>query len=154
MKKRNFSARLICALTLMTVLAACLHLGTLPVTAEETLRVCCGEMETSVAFSDLELTNITGQIVNGKGEVTEIDSDGLLLRDLLSACGIDPENVASVTVTASDEYSASVTGEELTSTDDVCLIRYEDGFRLVVFSDENSRRNVRDVVTIEAEPKQ
>ena len=67
--------------------------------------------------------------------------------DLLSQTGIT--DYQKVLVVADDAYSAEVTAEEIAAPGQVYLMRQEDGIRLVVFGDSNSKRNVTNVVRLE-----
>ena len=91
-----------------------------------------------VRISGLALRPVEGSIVNGKGEKAEVRAQGIPLSDV---CGAG----RTVTVTASDNYSASVFTDE-----DAYLISSGDGtVQLVVFGDSDLKRNVRNVVRID-----
>lgn len=97
----------------------------------------------SVVFADLQLEQINGSIVNGKGEETQIDAKGIPLSEV---CGVDFE---TATVTASDEYSVTVAASE---AENAYLISCDDGtVQLIVFGDENAKRDVKNVVRIDSE---
>lgn len=103
--------------------------------------------------SDIARIRVKGELVNGKGESVRIDAQGSLLEDVLTSAGINPAEVAVLKITAQDEYTAEVSGEELLEADKVYLIREGDGsYTLVVFGDSNSKRKVRNVTRIEADP--
>ena len=73
---------------------------------------------------------------------------------MLSSVGIDPAEVAVLKVTAQDEFSAEISGEELLEKDKVYLISEDDGtVALVVFGDSNAKRNVKNVARIEVDPE-
>lgn len=95
----------------------------------------------AVEISGLELSPVTGTVINGKGEEKQIDAQGILLSKLIGS------EFSSATVTASDEYSAVV---EKQDSDNAYLIVTDDGsLRLVVFGDENSKRDVKNVSKID-----
>ena len=121
------------ALILLTAVLAAVHLTTRTPDAEGEI-VINGK---SVKISELNIKKVTGSIVNGKGEITQIDSYGIALSDICSC---------SVTVTASDEYSAEIAADKLKNA---YLITDEDTLHLIVFGDENSKRNVKNVVRID-----
>lgn len=115
---------------------AVLHLTTRTPDVEGTILIN-GE---TVKLSDLNFSQVTGTIVNGKGEEKQIDSQGIILTEL---CG----EYSTATVTASDEYSAVVNKQD---SENAYLILEDDGsLMLVVFGDENSKRDVRNVVRID-----
>lgn len=94
----------------------------------------------AVSIDSLDLEQVTGTIVNGKGEEKQIDAQGINIAKLFDS------DYDSITITASDEYSAVVNVDE---TDNAYLILDDDNPGLVVFGDSNSKRCVRDVVRID-----
>ena len=103
----------------------------------------------SIMISGLSLEPVEGIRVNGKGEEIKIEGEGILLSKLLSDYKV--EEYVTVKLTASDSYSASVTKEEITETQKVYLLREEEGLRLVVFGDPDSKRSVSEIVQISVE---
>ena len=124
---------------LLTAVLAAIHLTTrTPETAGEFL--LNGE---SLKIADLQLSPVQGTIVNGKGVEKQIDGQGISLS---AVCGDDFE---TVTVTASDEYRAVVSIDEIQNA---YLILKDDGsLQLIVFGDENAKRDVKNVVRIDTE---
>lgn len=124
---------------LLTAVLAAIHLTTrTPETAGEFL--LNGE---SLKIADLQLSPVQGTIVNGKGVEKQIDGQGISLS---AVCGDDLE---TVTVTASDEYRAVVSIDEIQNA---YLILKDDGsLQLIVFGDENAKRDVKNVVRIDTE---
>ena len=57
----------------------------------------------------------------------------------------------SVRVVADDEYAAEVSAEELAQDGRVWLLKTDGGFRLIVFGDQNSKRDVKNVARIEVQ---
>ena len=91
-----------------------------------------------VKVSELALRPVEGVTVSGKGEKTEIRAQGIPLSDIFGA-GV------TVTVTAKDNYSATVSTDEK-----AYLLDNGDGtVQLVVFGDSDLKRNVRNVVRID-----
>ena len=97
-----------------------------------------------VSLSLFTYRAVTGTVVNGKGEEKQIDAQGISLAE---AVGTDFE---TATVTASDAYSATVEKDEAESA---YLLLSDDGssLRLVVFGDGNSKRSVKNVVSIDVQ---
>lgn len=93
--------------------------------------------------ADFELQSVTGSIVNGKGEVKDVDAQGVPLE---SVCGGDFD---TVTVTASDEYHAEISADEIQNA--YLIIRDDGTLQLIVFGDENNKRDVKNVVRIDTE---
>ena len=125
---------LIAVLALLTAITAIIYLTTREPETPGEIRIN-GE---SVRIADIEMSPVSGEVTNGKGEKKLIDAQGTGMSEL---CGTYTE----ATVTASDEYSAVVhSGEE------AYLILSEDGsLRLVVFGDENAKRDVKNVSRID-----
>ena len=125
---------LIAVLAALTAVLALIHLTTRTPEKEGYILVN-GE---SVAISDIQMAQVSGEVVNGKGEKKQIDAQGVSLYDV---CG----EFAEATITASDEYSATVYGGE-----DAYLILSDGGsLRLIVFGDENAKRDLKNVSRIE-----
>ena len=122
-------------LLLLTALLAALHLTTRTPDIEGAILVN-GE---SVRISELKLHRVSGTLVNGKGEAKQIDAQGIALADI---CG----SFSEVKITASDEYFAVVDSNDAKNA---FLIEDGGGLRLVVFGDENAKRDVKNVVRIE-----
>lgn len=148
--KKNRVVLLISALVLLTAAAAAVRLSGRAVPAAGTLRIEKGGNAVELPVAELELANVRGTVVNGKGESRAIDSQGLLLSAVLDAADVQAE--AQVTVTADDAYSAAVSAAELSAPDMVYLIQQEDGgMQMVVFGDANSKRNVSNVAMVTVE---
>lgn len=127
---------IIAILLLLTTVLAVLHLTTHTPESEGAISIN-GE---AVRISDLELTRVSGTIVNGKGEEKQIDAQGIMLSEV---CG----EFSSVTVTASDEYSAVV--EKRDQKNAYLILRDDGSLMLVVFGDENAKRDVKNVARID-----
>ena len=147
MKRNRVIILVIIALVAVTALAAVIHLTTRVSAPEGVLLVETAGQTKEVAWDKLELTAVQGTLVNGKGEERTVDAQGILLQDVLEYAGVSVET--EVTVIAQDEYSASVTAEEIGADGQVYLAATEDGgIQMVVFGDSNSKRNVTDVARL------
>lgn len=93
-------------------------------------------------LSELDYESVSGSIKNGKGEIRQIDAEGVKLDSVLEG------DYESAKVTASDEYSATVATEEM---ENAYLILDDGALRLIVFGDENSKRDVKNVVRIDTQ---
>ena len=150
MKKNRIIALAVGALLLVTVAAAAVHLTGRIAPAEGALYIEKDGKSTEVVISDLALEQVQGSVVNGKGETRAVDGKGFLLSALLEQVEM-PAGVQA-TVTADDEYSATVTAEELAAPGKVYLVMQEEGgIQLVVFGDANSKRNVSNVKRVMVE---
>lgn len=114
-----------------------------------------------LSLDKLTITDFSGTLVNGKGETFEHDFSGILLRDALENNGFVVEETSEVTVTSADNYSATITGDEILNDDKVYIATACDGEKvegidegtngaeLVVFGDKNSKRCVRYLMEVE-----
>lgn len=144
MKKVKPIYIVVAVLVLLTTIAVAVHFATRTNVPEEMLRVEYGGKDVDLDVGKLELSLVQGTIRNGKGDERSIDGQGILISRILEQAGA--EEYSTITVTADDEYSAVVTAEEAAEADRVYLLLEEDGtLRLVVFGDENSKRNVSNV---------
>lgn len=147
MKRNRVVVLIIIALVAVTALAAVIHLTTRVSVPEGVLLVETAGQTKEVAWGRLELMSVQGTLINGKGEERTIEAQGILLRDMLEGIGASVET--EVTVIAEDEYSASVTAEEIKADGQVYLAATDDGgIQLVVFGDSNSKRNVSGVARL------
>lgn len=146
MKNRKIMLAVI-ALVIVTAIVAVVHLGSVPQVPENEILVQQGTEEKYVSVREEAMVAVTGTLVNGKGDQIPVDAMGLSLADVIELSGIDDYDV--VTVTARDEYRVEVTAEEIHTENKVYLTVDTDGtFRLVVFGDSNSKRNVSDVIKL------
>lgn len=152
MKKNSLTLMIVIALVLLTGIFAVLHLSTRPKVSEGNLLVKLNGQSVTLDINTLSLTDVKGELVNGKGERRTVDAKGIALEDVLTAAGADVALMSSVTVTASDEYNAVVLAEEIRDSGKAFLVLQEDNqLQLVVFGDENSKRNVTNVVRLMVE---
>lgn len=147
MKRTSRSTWLIAALTLLTAALAMAYLATRDTAPIGTVRIESPGKTADIALSQLELSSIKGSILNGKGEEKVIETQGLPMSQLLQQNRF--EGFSSVTVTADDAYSAAVTAEEIASPGRIYLtLQEDDGIRLLVFGDADSKRQVSNVVKL------
>ena len=148
MKKSVFIVVFI--LFLLTGILAAVHIGTREKVPDNALKLICNGESTFIRKDELQMCHVSGTAVNGKGELKEIDGEGVSLYEMLVDAGIDIDAISHVKITASDEFSALIDGEELRQQDKAWLLDdEEDGLRLVVFGDTDSKRRVRSVALVE-----
>ena len=138
--------KLLAAMLAVAAVFAAMAPGILAEEAGPFLTIVAGEGETKIAWDELTLVPVQGTTINGRGEEKAIDAEGVALQSLMDLAGI--EALERITVVAGDAYQAEVSADELAEEGKVFLIRSEDGLRLIVFGDEDSRRIVRDVVQV------
>ena len=144
---------LIVLLVAVTVVVAAVHL--INQETVDCMVIVHEDRQIAVSFSDLDKVAFSGDLVDGKGDVASHEYTGILLRELLTAKGIDPSMLTKVTVTSADNYSVEFTVEEILQADKVYIAITADGEKIegidsgtegvqaIVFGDANSRRCVR-----------
>lgn len=142
MKKMSPVKVAILILVLVTAAVATFYLTTRTAVPEGALRVEFADGKAvELSLEELELVSVQGTVLNGKGEKCAINAQGILLSEVLREAGV--AECFAVTVIADDEYSAQVMAEEIAEPGKVYLIQQEEsGMQLIVFGDENSKRNV------------
>ena len=148
MKKKTL-IWIIAAIAVVTAVLAVVHLTTRQAPDGDSVLVTAGGKTVAVSGKDLAFVPVEGTTVNGKGEEKQISGEGIALRDLLNKAGVGA--AGQVTVYADDEYSAAVSADELAEEGRVWLLHTEEGFRLIVFGDGNSKRDVKNVARIEVQ---
>ena len=116
---------------------------------EGTVDVVVGDVHYYVQYKDLTLEKVEGIRVNGKGEELPVKGEGILLSAVLDSLNIT--DFTQVVITSADAYSATVTHEEIKEPSKAYLLLEEEGLRLIVFGDTNSKRSVSGVVQITVE---
>lgn len=149
--KRKKQYLVILALLVLTAVLAALHLTTRVSVPENAIRVTWNGKTTYLDVSDIGGEEVQGTLVNGKGKETAIDAQGMALSRALEKAYVDVSAVQSVTVTARDEFSAEVSGEELRQAGKAYLLCDEEGAMLVVFGDSNAKRKVHQVERIDVQ---
>ena len=146
-------------LLVITCIVAVIHINNQEEVACMVIRN--GDQEISVSFEDLRKAEFSGELVDGKGTVTAHSYTGILLKDLLSAKGIDPAEITALKVTSTDNYSVEFTGDEVRADSTVYAAVIADGqpiegidpgtegVQIIVFGDANSRRCVRFAAILE-----
>ena len=149
-KNSKIVIAVIAVLIALTAALAIVHSATRTKVPDGALLVSCGGEKEYVDLKSLDTVPMQGTVVNGKGEESEIDTQGVSLADVIEKAGFDPDNAAAVKVTADDEFSAELTGGEVNEAGKAYLVCEDDGsMRLVVFGDSNAKRNVRNVVSVD-----
>ena len=130
-----------------TAVLAVIHQMTRTEEVEGAVLVEFAGQSVAVQIEDMPLSVVKGTVVNGKGDMREIDAQGILLADVLTLAGVENMPESGVLVTAADEYSVEVTADELAEEDKVYLLQ-EETPRLLVFGDNSEKRNVKNVARI------
>ena len=140
----------IAALIALTAVFAIIHSAARTEVPDGALLVSCGGEKKYVDLASLDTVSVRGRVVNGKGEKSDVNTQGVPLADVIENAGFDPNGAVTVKVTADDEFSAELSGDELNEDGKAYLVSEDDGsMRLVVFGDSNAGRNVRNVVSVE-----
>ena len=147
--KKSKVVFLILLLVVLTGVLSAVHLTTRDKVGEHEVQLIYQDKTYSVEYKKLDLEQVTGTRVNGKGEEKKVEAAGILLRKLLEEKNI--EEYSRVTVVSDDSYSAKIAVEEIKEEEKAYLLLQEDELRLVVFGDENSKRSVSNVKQIVVE---
>ena len=140
----------IAALIALTAVFAIIHSAARTEVPDGALLVSCGGEKKYVDLASLDTVSVRGSVVNGKGEKSDVNTQGVPLADVIENAGFDPNGAVTVKVTADDEFSAELSDDELNEDGKAYLVSEDDGsMRLVVFGDSNAGRNVRNVVSVE-----
>ena len=140
----------IAALIALTAVFAIIHSAARTEVPDGALLVSCGGEKKYVDLTSLDTVSVRGSVVNGKGEKSDVNTQGVPLADVIENAGFDPNGAVTVKVTADDEFSAELSGDELNEDGKAYLVSEDDGsMRLGVFGDSNAGRNVRNVVSVE-----
>jgi hypothetical protein len=145
MKKRIIL--IISILLVITAAIACIYVFSRPKVESGTFLLRTGSGDKTIRFSELPLSNVSGETINKKGKTKKIDAKGYSLSDIPALTGIS--DYSDIIVFSDDEYNAEVSKDELSDHDKAWLINDDGGIRLIVFKDEDSKRNVKNVVRIE-----
>ena len=144
--KKSKVVFLILLLVVLTGVLSVVHLTTRNKVDAEEVQLTYKDKTYSVEYKKLDLEQVTGTRVNGKGEEKKVEAPGILLRKLLEEKDI--EEYSQVTIVSDDSYSAKIAAEEIKEEEKAYLLLQEDELRLVVFGDENSKRSVSNVKQI------
>ena len=147
--KKSKVVFLILILVVLTGVLSIIHLTTRNKVGDYEVQLTYKDKTYSVEYKKLNLEQVTGTRVNGKGEEKKVEAPGILLREVLEEKDI--EEYSQVTVVSDDSYSAQIAVEEIKEEEKAYLLLEEEELRLVVFGDENSKRSVSNVKQIVVE---
>ena len=146
MKHKKSIVGILAALVLLTAALAIIHLTTRDHVPEGSLAISYNGKVHYVETDSLDLIEVSGTVVNGKGEEKEVHEQGAAISDVLRIAGIDLEKIGGVTVTAADEFSAELSADEINEDGKAYLTDDGESMTLIVFGDSNSKRRVHNVV--------
>lgn len=150
MKKNKLTIFIIGILVLLTAIFAVIHLTTRPQEQEGAVQVVHQGKTTVIRVEDLKpVAQVDGTVTNNAGEEKQISGPGIMVSDVLKLAGISPQG--EVKVTSADEYTVSLTSEELAEEGKAWLMIEEDSLRLIVFGDQGAKRNVKNVARLTVE---
>ena len=138
---------IVCALVVIAAVLAIVVSGSMPKKDPCEVIISQDGKDTRIDLNSLKLVDVKGTITMANGKTKEIDSKGIELKDLLEG-----KQYSSVTVNAEDNYSAVLSPEDIEKAGNVYIILGEENKpRLVVMSDTNAKRDVKNVLTITLE---
>ncbi len=153
-KSSKIIIAVIAALIALTAVLAVIHSAARTEVPDGALLVSCGGEKKYVDLNSFNAVPVQGSVINGKGEKSYIDTQGVPLADVIKGAGFDPNNAAAVRVTADDEFSVELSGDELNEEGKAYLVGENDGsVRLVVFGDSHPKSKVRTVASVEISRK-
>ncbi|MBQ1579859.1 MAG: hypothetical protein IIZ86_01845 [Firmicutes bacterium] len=145
MKKKTLLIILAVLVVLAAVLAVIVSRNQPQKAVSEVIIVQNGK-QAKVDLGKLDLTDVKATVTRANGKTLEIDAKGLEMRKLLEKYS----GYTTLTVSAEDNYTAEIKADELQTEKNVYLIIGEENKpRLVVLSDSNAKRDVKNVLTIE-----
>ncbi|MBO4862127.1 MAG: hypothetical protein J5535_04435 [Firmicutes bacterium] len=145
MKKKTLIIILAALVVIATVLAIIVSKNQPSKSVSEVI-IMQGGKETKVDLGKLQLTDVKATVTRANGKTIEIDSKGIELKDLLA----EYRGFTTITVNAEDNYSAELKADELQTEKNVYLILGEENKpRLMVLSDSNAKRDVKNVLSLE-----
>ena len=143
MKTKKGLWGILAVLVVLCVIFGIMHLRGKEATAPGTIRIEEGGATRELDLTKEERILVSGTVVNGKGEEREIEAEGLSLSSI-------PQGPCEkLQIIAKDEYKAEVMQEEFENA--FLILTEEESVRLIVFGDENSKRDVKDVEKIVVE---
>ena len=146
--KRKIVCILLACIAIVSVFAV-LHFQTRDEVESGMIEIVTTKQRNQVDVEKLPLTKVSGQVKKGGKRIEDVSGDGILLREVIASAGVS--DYESIRVISRDEYSATLTSDEIKEAD-VAYILLDDGaYRLYVFGDENTKRDVSDVVRIKIE---
>lgn len=144
--KKKTTVILIVLAVLVLALAA-IRLATREEIPEGALAIHYNEKTSYISLDGLTAQPITGTLINGKGEEKQVEATGVPLKALLEKAKVPTDQISTVSVEAEDAFTAEIAAAEL-DQEKVFLVQEEGSMKLVVFGDTNSKRQVRNVVSI------
>ena len=140
-KMKRLLFAVIILLASLTAIFSAIHLSCRTVRPEGQIVISIQGREEAKKISSLELTAVSGDIINGKGESRHIDGEGLRLSDIIGR-----SDFSEIEVIADDEYRARVSADEI---EKAWLLIEGTDVRLLVFGDRNAKRDVKHVARLE-----
>ena len=144
MKKKT----IIIALGILVVIAAVLAIivsSGMPKKAVSEVIIIENGKQTKVDLNSLKLVDVKGTMTMASGKTKEIDAKGIELKELLKG-----KTFNGVKVCSDDNYSAELTSEDIEKDGNTYIILGDENKpRLVVLSDTDAKRDVKNVLTIE-----
>ena len=150
MKKSKLTVIIIGILVVLTAVLAVVHLTTRQQEQEGAIQVVSQGKTTLVYMDDLKpVAQVDGTVTNNAGEEKQISGPGILVSDVLKLAGVKIDS--TVSVTSADEYTVTLTAEEVAEEGKAWLMIEEENLRLIVFGDQGAKRNVKNVVRLTVE---
>ena len=145
MKKKAVVIIVLVVLAVIAAVLAAAVAGSMPEKKPCEVIITENGKQSRIDLTAQKLTDVKGTITMASGKTKEIDAKGIELRHLLEGYSF-----SAATVIAEDNYSAQLTAEDIEKAQNSYLILDENNKpRLVVMTDTNAKRDVKNVLTIE-----
>ncbi len=152
MKKKSIV--IVVVLLFITCIAAIFYLRSRNDAPEGNLAVVSGDRTVLIdPFGD-SLVPVKGVTINAKGQEKDVDETGISLKDAILKSGLKASGFLKARVVSSDEYAAEISFDEINEEGRAYLAKQQEddgsfSVRLYVFGDNDSKRQVKNVVRIE-----
>lgn len=110
------------------------------------------DLSKTVDLTALSCEPVRGTSVDADGKTVTIDSEGVLISDVLMAANIESSWIGDITVQSRDKQTVEVTGSELNMANKAFLVAEDDGtWSLVILGDKKEGCILKDVVFLHAQ---
>ena len=147
--KRKTVFIVLAALVIIAAVLAVIHISSQPKTGPGEFIISENGRETHADLNKLDLKDVKGTITMASGKTKDIDSKGIELKDLLK----DKGTYTKVIAAAEDAYTAELEPDDINKDANVFIIAGDENKpRLVVMSDTNAKRDVKNLLRLELIP--
>ena len=152
MKKKSIV--IVIVLLIITCIASIIYLRSRNDAPKGNLAIVNGDKTVLIDPFSGSLVSVKGVTINAKGQEKDVDETGISLKDAISKSGLDKAGFTKARVVSSDEFAAEISFDEINEDGKAYLAKQQEdngstSARLYVFGDNDSKRQVKNVVRIE-----